>query len=52
MSKQELRDSDMFRVLRDNGDTVATLVVLQDFADCKDPGYRLVVDRHAPFFYR
>lgn len=30
MSNQELHDSDVFRVVRDNSDTVATLVVLQD----------------------
>ena len=30
MSNQGLHDSDVFRVVRDNSDTVATLVVLQD----------------------
>ena len=30
MSKQELRDSDVFRVVRDNGHTVATLALLRN----------------------
>ena len=30
MSKEELRDSDVFSVVRDNGGTLAILAVLQD----------------------